>query len=490
MESQLERISSVECRVRVEIPWKDIAPKLDRKLRDLRQKARVRGFRPGKVPPPLIERMYGKSVREELVRDLVQETFPTAVSQHRARPLTEPVLESHTFEKEQPFVYAARFEVPPALEPTNYEGIAVRRRPAVLDDSKVDAELERKRQELTELRPIPEEERGQVAQVGDIWTLDVDGTLGDEAVSRTDVKLEVGAEQGEFIPGIAAALADVRRDEVGQTKQIRFVPPSDRIRPEYRGKEAVLTVGLRNVQVKHVPELDDEFARDTGEAEDIEELKAKIRDRVLEEDRNEAERDARRRLVEELLARNPFESAPSMITREVAAQVEMAKRQLAQQGMTLERMGTNERRFADELRPQATFNVKAFLLLDAIGKKEGIDVSDERFEQELQTMAEESGQNLARLRAQMEKNGQLIVMRAQLREEKILDFLMEKAEVTEAPDPALDEQIEQATAKITETGKGSEKGSRRKRRKPKAESSEADQADASENVAESPADDK
>ena len=195
-----------------------------------------------------------------------------------------------------------------------------------------------------------------------------------------------------------------------------------------------------------MPALDDDFARDTGEAETLDELKQKIADDLRKQDADVAERQARRRLVETLLERNPFEPAPSMVAREVSAQVDATKRQLAQQGLRLANIGTNENELARRIRPQALFNVKAYLLLDAIGKTEGIDVGDEEFEAELQRTAEEGGQNIARMRAQMEKNGQLVVMRAQMREEKILDFLMEKAEVTEAPDPKGEDDADDAPA--------------------------------------------
>jgi trigger factor len=124
-----------------------------------------------------------------------------------------------------------------------------------------------------------------------------------------------------------------------------------------------------------------------------------------------------------------------MVAREVAAQVEQTKRQLAQQGMRLEHLGTNDQQYAARIRPEALFNVKAFLLLDAIGKKESIEVSDEDVQARLAEMAEESGQNIDRMRASMEKSGQLLMVQAGLREERIFDFLMEKAEITEAPDP-------------------------------------------------------
>lgn len=434
MESQIERISAVECRVRVQIPWEEISPRFSSKLRELQGKARLPGFRPGKVPPQMLERMFGKSVREELARELVDETFQAAVSQHSKVPLTQPVLEEGTLNKDQAFNYAARFEVPPEITPKDYTGVAVRRRPAAADEAKLEAELKAKQEELTELRPVAEGSE-RATQPGDVWTVDLDGTIGAQKIARKDLRVDIGETENEYLPGLAAALASVTLDQVGKTQTVRFLPTQERLKQELRGQEAVLTVGFRDVREKHVPALDDDFARDTGEAETLDELKAKIRERLLEEDKNEAERDARKRLVESLLERNEFEVAPSLVAREVAAQVDLFKRQVQQQGLNLQRLGITEAQLAGQYRPQALFNVKAFLLLDAIGKAENIVVAEDEVEAELKSMAEERNQNVDRLRATMEKNNQLLLLRAQLREEKILDFLMSKSEVTEAPDP-------------------------------------------------------
>jgi trigger factor len=439
MDSTIERLSPVECRVKVEIPWTEVAGRFDDKVRDLRRRARIPGFRPGKVPPNLIEKMFGKSLRQELANDLVQETFQTAVAQHETMPLTQPVLETHSLEKGEPFTYEARFEVIPQLEPKDYTKVPVRRRPAVADDGKVDEEIERRREQLTELHPLPDDPGRTTTTDGDVWTVDVEGTIGDQRISKKDVRVDIGLGRNEFVPGLAAALSELSLSDVGSVKKVKFTPPAELVRADLRGKEVVLDLGLREVRVKSIPELDDEFARDTGDAETLEELETKIRDQIRATDAEEAEREARRRLVQTLLERNPFEAAPSMIAREVAAQVDQTKRQLAQQGLGLSAIGTTEQRLAGQMRPQAVFNVKAFLLLDAIGKKEGLDVSDEEFDAELEKVAEESGQNVARMRATMEKNGQLVLMRAQMREEKILDFLMKEAEVTEAPDPIEDD---------------------------------------------------
>lgn len=436
MQSSVERISPVECRVTVEIPWSDVSTRLQEKMRDISRRARVPGFRPGKVPANVLERMFGKGVRQELARDLVQETFQTAVTNNNIVPLTQPVVESSHLEHDAPFTYAARFEVTPPLEPKDYTEVPVRRRPAVVDPAKVDAELERRREALTELRPLPEGDGRTITAAGDVWTVDIEGAIGESRVTRKDVRVDIGADKNEFVPGLAAAMEGLELAEVGKLKTLRFTPPAERMRSDLRGQEAVLSLGLREVRVKHVPALDDDFARDTGEAETLAELRTKIEDKIRQDDQDEAERAARRRLVATLLERNPFEPAPSMVAREVAAQVDATKRQLAQQGLKLQQVGTTEAQLASRIRPQALFNVKAYLLLDAIGKAENLDVSDEDFEAELTKTAEESGQNLARMRAQMEKNNQLILLRAQMREERILDFLMGKAVVTEAEDPA------------------------------------------------------
>ena len=434
METQLERISAVECRVVVHIPWEEISPRFDQKLRELRGQAKLPGFRAGKVPQQMVERLYGKSVRDELARDIVQETFQSAVTKHDKVPLTQPVLEEGTLTKGEAFKYAARFEVPPDIQPKDYTSVPVRRRPAKVDETKVDAQLKTKQDELTEVRPITEGTE-RATQAGDVWTLDIEGKLGDVNLSRKDLKLEIG-DTNEFLPGFHKALEGTPLSAVGSTRTVTFLPTQERIRTDLRDKEVTLTIGFRDVREKHVPALDDEFARDTGEAETLEGLRAKYSDRVREEDQNEAERDARKRLVEVLLERNQFEVAPSLVAREVAAQVDLFKRQLQQQGIKLSQTGMTEQQIAGQMRPQALFNVKAFLLLDAIGKAEGLVVDEAEVDKELQNLAEERGQNVDRLRATMEKNNQLLLLRAQIREEKILDLLMSKAEVTEAPDPS------------------------------------------------------
>ncbi|RMH00259.1 MAG: trigger factor [Deltaproteobacteria bacterium] len=478
VESNIEEVGPVECRVRVEIPWEEVEPRIRRRLGELRRRVRIRGFRPGKAPAKMVERMFRKDVEREIAADLVEETFPEVTGEHGKRVIGGPTVEELDVEAGKGVRYAARFEVPPTVEPTDYKGIEVRRRPVEVDPAEVDQRLERMRQELAEVEPIPEDAMDRTTEAGDVWTVDLEGTIGDEPIERTDVRVEIGApDAASFLPGLAQAMSDLSRKDVGSTKTVEFELPTEGIRPEFAGAKVRLTLGLRSVQHKRIPDLDDEFARDTGKADSLEELRKQIEDEIREREQLEAEREARMRLVQSLLERNDFEVGPRLVGQEVAARIDGFKRQLAAQGLRVEQLGMSDERLWEQFAPEATFNVKAFLLLDAIAKAEGIEVSDEEFDKAVEELAEERNTTAGRLAAQMERSGEAVLLRAQLREEKVLDFLMEQANVTEAPDPTPEEEVDRAAAAVAEEITD-DKGKRRRRRRADA----SDQADAAESA--------
>ncbi len=467
IESKLEQLGPVECRIRVEIPWGDVEPRVRRRLEQLRRQVRIRGFRPGKAPARMVERMFRKDVEQEIAGELVEETFPEAVGEHGKRAIGGPTVDELVCEAGKTWVYSARFEVPPVVEPKDHKGVPVRRRPVEVKPEVVDEVLEEMRQQLAELVPVPEDDMDGPTQPGDVWTVDLEGTIGDEPIERTDVRVEIGAAPEQSpLPGLAEAMAKFSRKDVGETKTVSWTLPTEGIRPAYAGAEVKLTIGLRDVQRRQVPDLDDDFARDTGRADTLEELREKVEAEVREREQMEAEREARMRLVQELLSRNDFEVGPRLVGQEVAARVDQFKRQLANQGLALGQLGVSDEQLWQQFAPEATFNVKAFLLLDAIAKAEGIEVTDEDYEKAIEELAEGRDTTPGRLAAQMERSGEAVLLRAQLREEKVLDFLMEHAEITESPDPTPDEQVEQAAAAAAEEIDDEKSRPRRRRRAP------------------------
>src|SRR6516165_8042848 len=154
MQVKIEELSPVEKKVSVEIPWPYVAQKLDESYRDLSRGVALKGFRKGKVPRPILERMFGRQVEQEVVKQLVQESFVAAAQQHEIQPVAEPVVDDAHLHKGKNFHYSARVEVRSVVEPKEYDGLELAQRAAAVSDADLDSALERKRQELTEFKPI------------------------------------------------------------------------------------------------------------------------------------------------------------------------------------------------------------------------------------------------------------------------------------------------------------------------------------------------
>lgn len=439
MSSQFERISPVECRVNVEVPWSDVSPRLQKKMKELRRSVRMPGFRPGKAPLRMLERMYGEGVRHEVAQELVEATFKEAASEHQTVPLTEPRVDEHSYDEGKLFRYQARYEVAPVIEPKDYSGVPVFKLKVEADEEQVSSWLEDKRFELSELRPIEEE---RVTQDGDVWTIDIDGKWQDIDLSRKDVKVEMGKEATAYIPGLDKAMSELKTSETGEKRTLTFLPPQDKLREELKGTEVEIDVALREVKQRVLPELDDDFARDTELGDTLDELKDKVREMFREEADISAERDARLRLAGELLSRNEVTPAPSMVMREVEAQYNLQMEQLRRQGIDVSTLGQDREKAYEAMWPRAYGNVAAFLLLDAIGKKEEINVESSEVDEEIKALAEERNQNEGKLRASLQQSGEMMLLQAQIRENKIFEFLMEKAELRELPKEEYDAELE------------------------------------------------
>lgn len=444
MASQFERISPVECQVKVEVPWSDVSPRLSKKLSDVRRRIRLPGFRPGKAPLRMVERMYGASVRHEVAEELVKNTFAGAAQEHDTVPLTEPRVEEHNYEEGKSFVYKARYEVAPVIEPKDYEGLEVFKLKVEVEEEKIEEWLKNKRLELSELHSVEDD---RATQAGDVWVLDVAGQWGDMDLTRKDLAIDIGSEGEPFIPGFAKQIEGFGAEAVGTKKTIKFLPIQDNLREDLKDKELEIEVAFRERKQRVLPELNDDFAKDTELADSLDELKEKVKENFREEADIGAEREARLRLASELLHRNEVVPAPSMVMREVEAQYEMQVGQLRQQGIDLPSLAPeNREEVYRAMWPRAYGNVAAFLLLDSIGKKEEITVTSEELEEELAELAKEQGTNVEKLRAMLQKSGELMLLNAQIRENKIFEFLMGKSKVSELAQAEYDAELEKHQA--------------------------------------------
>jgi len=430
MQVTVSEISPVEKKVAVEIPWPYVAQKLDEAYKDLSRGVALKGFRKGKVPRPMLEKMFGRQVEQEVIKQLVQESFVTAANQHDIQPVAEPIVDDAHLHKGQPFHYSARVEVRSVVEPKEYDGLELGQRAAAVTDADLDAALERKRQELTEFKPI--EGRTELL-ASDVTVVDITGNIGERKFDKEAMMIDLSEPAREPVPGLSKALVGV--PIAAQQHEVTFVLPTKEenkdIAAELSGVTAVLKITVKEAREKQMPVLDDEFAKDTGEADTLAELREKMRGKLLEGDQKQAREELKGDLIKELLKRNTFVVAPALVERQLDNMIQRSRLQLAMRGIDYRSAGLDEQRMRDELRESANDEVRAAFLIDAIAEKEKVEVSDADMEKKLAELAQSRDKSVPRLKAELQKEGRLDSLKHQLREEKTLDLLLSRAKINE-----------------------------------------------------------
>jgi trigger factor len=415
-------------RVEVEVAARRVKKAFDRAYKDLAKQADVKGFRKGKVPRSVLERMYGPSLAEQIEQTLVGETLMDAVESAGLEAVSEPAIEAGTPELGADFHYTARIEVKPQVELPDLAGLAATRPSVVVADDEVDRELESMRERQSQLI---EESEGSVLADDHVATVDFVGRIDGEPFeggSGQGVTLQIGA--GQFIPGFEEQL---RGAASGEDREVTVTFPDDYAAEQLAGKEAVFAVHVAAIKRREVPELDDEFAKDLGEFESLEQLTARIRSDLAESKEREARSVLNRSLIDSLLERVSFDVPPGMVERQLEQRLESAHRRFQGQ-LPHDALHEQLGRWREEWRGEAERDVRETLLLEEIAKRESLEVAEADVEAKLSELAEQQGVDTKRLREAWGEGQLESALESQLRDEKALEFLAARAKVEETTD--------------------------------------------------------
>jgi trigger factor len=421
--------SPISQKVEVRIDAKRVRKAFDHAYRDLAKTAQLRGFRRGKAPRSVLERMYGAAVGEQVQQTLIQETIADAIEQADVTPVAAPAIESDPPDADGDFVYTARVEVKPSITLPELEGLPATRPATNVSDADVDAELESLR---TRNAPVVEEPEGTEAADGHILSIDfvgrVDGETFEGGTSK-DVELEIGA--GRFVPGFEEQLVGAR---TGDDREVRITFPDDYGNAELAGKQAVFDVHVGEVKRRQPPELDDEFAKDMGEEfSTLAELRARIESDLLEGRERAAKAALQRSLMDALIERTEFEVPHGLVDQQLERRLESAVRQMAG-SLEESEMRSEVDRLRQQWRPAAEREVREQLLLEAVAEEKAFEASEEDVRAKIESLAREQGIEAAQLEAAVGAEALASIARAQLRDEHALDFLAAAAKVEETTD--------------------------------------------------------
>ena len=413
--------------LRVEVEEQDVKHAFEQVYRNLARSVRVRGFRPGKTPRAVLEKLYAASVAEEVERLLVNETFAAAVERSGVVPVVEPSIEAEPPKLGQAFRYTAEVEVKPSVVLPELDGLPASRPAVQVRDDEVERELEELR-----LRRAPLEDEPEGARAGDgsVLTVSYEGRIDGqpfEGGSAEGAQVEIGS--GRLVPGFEDGL---RGATAGERREVSVTFPDDYAAEDLRGKHAAFAVEVRALQRRRLPALDDAFAKELGEEgiETIEALRGRLREAITQRRERAAQETLRRSLLDALLERTAFEVPPGLVDRQLSQRLSRAHDQLHEL-MPHEELHARLDEWRVSWRPEAEREVRESLLLEAVAAQQGFAADDAEVAARLEAIAREQGIAPARLAALYEERGLTPALRVRIREEKALEFLTSRAKVAE-----------------------------------------------------------
>jgi trigger factor len=421
LKTDLVDVNQTRKNLRVEIPSAIVDAEIDRLARDLSKKARIPGFRPGKAPARVIRTRFKDQILHDLAHGLIPRAVEDALRERGVEAVDTPDIRDVTVDEGQPLTFTASFDTLPPFEPGDWSTLSLRRRSPQVHEAAVDEALERLRTRAARSEPV--EDRGIVS--GDFATLDLDRR---EASGRTETHTDVRIELGSSVnpPGFDEHLLGL---ETGATKTFTVHFPAEYPSAELAGTDVTYTARVKGIARRVKPDLDDAFAKDMGEFESLDALRARVRADLEHEARHTVENALRADLMKQLAAHLPFEAPASLVDREIDRRIEEFARRLMDQGIDPRQAGIDWQAFRDSQREAASEAVASALVLDEGARREGIEVTEADIEREITRYAERTDRTPAVVRAALEKEGGLSRIAAGLRREKTIDLALSRATI-------------------------------------------------------------
>jgi trigger factor len=420
MQISANQLSPVLLELNVQVDADRVRAELDKAYQQLARGATVRGFRKGKAPRKVLRHMFGARVAADVAQRLVDETYAKAVDEQKVQAVSQPAIESQAINENEPFSYKARVEILPKIDSVVFEGFKVKRPSVQVTDEQIDEQLKAVQRANSTLEPAGD---SHVAAAGDVVTVDftvsVDGRQIKDA-SAENLDLELG--QSAVLPEIEAALLGQRPPF---QQDVEVAVPAGSAHPDLRGKKAIFSLVLRDLKTRVLPAIDDEFAKDLGEFDDLAALKKSISEDLGKRLEESADNTVAQVLVAELVKANPIQVPPTLVQQQYRVTEQELLRQARSQGGR-QQLSAEVRRSIEQ---DSEIKVRAGLLMAEIAKAKGIQVGPADIDEGLKGLAEQSGKNLAKLKAEYATQQKREMLVGMILENKVLDIIEAAAQI-------------------------------------------------------------
>ena len=404
MSLQVENLEHNMAKLTITVSAEEVEKALQAAYLKQRSKISLPGFRKGKVPRQMIEKMYGPEVfYDEAANHMISEAYGKAYDECELEIASQPTIDVVQLEKGKDFIFTAEVAVKPEVKLGAYKGLKVDKVSTRVMQKEVDEEIEKERERNARTVEVTD----RAVQDKDIVTLDFEGFVDGvafEGGKGENYPLTIGS--GAFIPGFEEQLIGA---EIDKETEVKVTFPEEYQAKELAGKEAVFKCTVHEIKAKELPELDDEFASEVSEeAETLEDYKAEVKAKIKERKENEGKEKKENQAVEQAVANAEIDLPAPMVDLQAKQMADDFARRIMQQGMSVEQYfqftGLNEEKMMEELKPQAEKRIRTRLVLEAIVAAENIEVSDERLDEELQKMADSYQMEVEKLKEFMGEN--------------------------------------------------------------------------------------
>jgi trigger factor len=426
MKVTVEELSPSKRVLHVELPSERVTERVEATFREWGQKLQLPGFRRGRVPSEIIRRRFEAEVHEEVLRELIPDSYREALTQAAIEPVSQPAVEDVHFHAGEPLTYRAVVEIKPPVTATDYRGVTLEREKVEVSDQEVDRALEYLREDAAEYVPMD----GWPALKDDLVILDHEGSINGKPFKGGSGKnLTVALGHEGYLPGFTEQLAGMQK---GEAKQFTLQIPADGPRKELAGRSVEFRVTVKEVKKRRVPELNDEFAKTVGDVESLAALRDKLRQQLAQRKTREQDAALKRTLMEKLVQQHAIEVPEAMVDREAAAVLEELAMTLRATGGRVEGLPQDPEVLRTTARETATRRVQQALLLEAVAKQENLAVTEDEIEAEVNALAGMYRQEPAAVRRALEDPVRKAGLSGRILERKAMDFLFQHATISDA----------------------------------------------------------
>ena len=403
MSLQVEKLEHNMAKLTIEVSAEEVEKALQAAYIKERNKISKPGFRKGKVPRQMIEKMYGPEVfYDEAANHMISEAYGKAYDECELELVSQPKIDIVQLKKGEPFIFTAEVAVKPEVTLGEYKGLKVDKVSTRVTQKEVDEEIEKERERNARTVEVTD----RAVQDKDQVLLDFEGFVDGEAFEGgKGEKYPLTIGSGAFIPGFEEQLIGA---EIGKEMEVNVTFPEDYQAKELAGKAAVFKCTVQEIKVKELPELDDEFASDVSECETLDAYKAEVKKKIKERKEREGKEKKENQAVDAAIENAQMDIPEAMIELQTKQMADDFARRIMQQGLTVEQYyqftGMTEEKMMEEMKPQAEKRIKTRLVLEAVVAAENIEVSEERLEEELKKMAESYQMEVDKLKEFMGEN--------------------------------------------------------------------------------------